>query len=102
MDATAIINSFLDQITPGMWVVAAAVYGICYALKRAKFFDDRFIPLAAVVLGVVLEVAAAAMFSREIVVEAIIRGVSCGMAAVFAANVIKQAKEGKNDDEYSA
>ena len=102
MDATAIINSFLSQITPEMWVVAAAVYGICYALKRAKFFDDRFIPLAAVVLGVVFEVAAAAMFSREIVVEAIIRGVSCGMAAVFAANVIKQAKEGKNDDEYSA
>lgn len=102
MDASTIINNFFNQITPGMWIVAAAVYGICYALKRAKFFDDRFIPLAAVVLGVVLEVAAAAMFSREIIVEAIIRGVSCGMAAVFAANVIKQAREGKNDDEYSA
>lgn len=102
MDATAIINSFLDQITPEMWVVAAAVYSVCYALKRAQFFDDRFIPLAAVVLGVVFEVAAAAMFSREIIVEAIIRGVSCGMAAVFAANVIKQVKEGKDNDQYDA
>jgi len=93
MDMNTITTAFLEQITPEMWVVAMAVYGICYALKRASFFPDRFIPLAAVVIGVILNVCAAAVFSREIVVSAIVNGVICGMAAVYAANVIKQAKE---------
>ena len=93
MDLNTILTSFLEQITPEMWVVACAVYGICAALKHASFFPDRFIPLAAVIIGVVLNVCAAAVFSREIIVSAIVNGALCGMAAVYVANVIKQAKE---------
>ena len=93
MDITTIMTSFSEMVTPEMWVVACAVYGICAALKHASFFPDKFIPLAAVCIGVILNVAAAAAFSRETIVSAIVNGVVCGMAAVYAANVIKQAKE---------
>ena len=93
MDINTILTSFLEMVTPEMWVVTCAVYGICAALKHASFFPDRFIPLAAVCIGVILNVAAAAVFSREIIVSAIVNGVICGMAAVYVANIIKQAKE---------
>lgn len=93
-----ILTRLFEIVTPEMWVVAAAVYGICFALKKAAFFPDRFIPLSAVALGVLLNVAAAAMFSREIIISAVTNGVICGMAAVYLANIIKQAKGGGTDE----
>ena len=93
MDFATIIQSFFEMVTPEMWVVTFAVFGICASLKHANFFPDRFIPLAAVVIGVILKVAAAAAFSREIVVAEVVNGVLCGMAAVYIANIVKQAKE---------
>lgn len=98
MDASTIANTFWGLITPEMALVAAAVYGVCFALKRARFFDDRFIPLAALVLGVAFSLLSAAVLSRAAAVDAVIRGIVCGMAAVFAANVIKQAKGGQSHD----
>lgn len=47
MDTNMIIDNFWQLITADMYIVVAAIYGICFALKRAKFFDDRFIPIAA-------------------------------------------------------
>lgn len=102
MDASTIANTFWGLITPEMALVAAAVYGVCFALKRARFFDDRFIPLAALVLGVGFQVLAAFALERAVIVDAVLRGIVCGMAAVFAANIIKQVKGGGDHDDDGA
>ena len=82
-------ETFLSLVTPDLYLVIAAVFGICHALKSAKFFDDRFIPLAAIVLGAVFELLYFAAVGGS-AVEFILRGVVSGMAAVYVANVIKQ------------
>ncbi len=94
MDATSIGNTFWAMISPDMAFVSAAVYGVCFALKRAKFFPDRMIPLCALGLGIVFEILAAFTFTPSALADCVLRGILCGMAAVFARNIVKQAKEG--------
>lgn len=89
MNESMVADVFASIITPDLYVFIAAVYGICFALKKAAFFDDRFIPLAAVVLGIALEITYVLGSSGNIV-EAICKGVVIGMAAVYLANIIKQ------------
>ncbi len=86
-------STFMSLITPDMYIVIAAVYGICFALRRARFFDDRFIPLAAVVLGTALMLISGVTGSGESLSDSALKGIICGMSAVFAANVIKQFKD---------
>ncbi len=97
MTENFISETFLSLITPDLYLVIAAVYGICAALKSAKFFSDRFIPLAAIGLGVLFEVLYFAVVGGN-VVEFILRGVVSGMAAVYIANIIKQLGRGGKDD----
>ncbi len=86
-------KTFMSLITADLYIVIAAVYGVCFALKKAKFFDDRFIPLAAIVLGVCFELLY--FVSRGgVVVEFVLRGIISGMAAVYCANIIKQIGDG--------
>ena len=92
MDYNTITSTFLDMITPEMLLVIAAVYGICFALKKAAFFNDRLIPLAAIVIGILLELISSSVISRLVIADCVIRGILCGMAAVYTANIIKQAK----------
>lgn len=89
MTGEFIRESFLSLITADLYIVIAAVYGVCFALKKAKFFDDRFIPLAAIVLGVCFEVMYMA-HSGGAAAEYVLRGIIAGMAAVYCANIIKQ------------
>ena len=63
-------------------------------LKRQSFFPDRFIPLAAIILGTLFELPYI-LSSGGNVSEGIARGIVTGMAAVYAANVIKQMGEKK-------
>ena len=51
MNTEVFASTFWELISADMYIVVAAVYGVCFALKKAKFFDDRFIPLAAIFLG---------------------------------------------------
>ena len=99
MGAEQIISSFWQMITPDMYLVVAAVYAICYALKKLKAFDSRFIPLTALLLGVGFELLMAAAFTRGAVVDGVLKGLVCGMAAVFVANIVKQIKSGKKDTD---
>ncbi|MEG2377171.1 MAG: phage holin family protein [Clostridia bacterium] len=92
MDAGTVMQQFSALISPEMIPVIAAVFGVCFALKRASFFDDRFIPLAALLLGVLFEVALAATITRVEIVGAATRGIVCGLAAVYVANIVKQAR----------
>jgi len=102
MDSTTIAKTFWGMITPEMAIVSAAVYGVCFALKRASFFNDRLIPLSALVLGILFEIGTAAAFNRAALADCALRGILCGMAAVFAANIVKQAKGGCTDDNSHA
>lgn len=94
MTENFISETFLSLVTPDLYLVIAAVYGICAALKAAEFFPDRFIPLAAIALGILFEVLCFAAVGGNIV-EFILRGVISGMAAVYIANVIKQLGKGE-------
>ena len=95
MTGSIISETFLSLITADLYIVIAAVYGMCFALKRARFFDDRFIPLAAIALGTGFELLTFA-YTGGAVTEFILRGIICGMAAVYAANIVKQiGDEGK-------
>lgn len=89
MTESMISETFLSLVTADLYIVIAAVYGVCFALKRAKFFDDRFIPLAAIILGVGFELLNFA-YIGGVAVEFVLRGIICGMAAVYVANIVKQ------------
>lgn len=89
MTADFITSTFSTLITADLYIVIFAVYGLCFALKNAKFFDDRFIPLVAIVLGVLFETLYGLLMGG-IIVDYILKGIICGMAAVYAANIIKQ------------
>ena len=95
MTGEFIIKTFSELITPDLYIIIAAVFGICFALKKAKFFEDNFIPLMAVALGMLLELVYALSIGGNWV-EALLKGVICGMAAVYCANIIKQIGGGKN------
>lgn len=89
MTGSMIGETFLSLITADLYIIIAAVYGVCFALKRARFFDDRFIPLAAIVLGIGFELLTFA-YTGGVVTEFVLRGIICGMAAVYVANIVKQ------------
>lgn len=89
-----ISETFMSLVSADLYIVVAAVYGVCFALKKAKFFDDRFIPLTALVLGVCFELLYFASVGGA-VVEFILRGIVAGMAAVYVANIIKQMGDDK-------
>lgn len=94
MTAEFIGEGFMSLITPDLYIVIAAVYGICFALKKANFFPDRFIPLSAIALGVLFELPYI-LANGGNVSEGVARGVVTGMAAVYVANVIKQMGDGE-------
>lgn len=89
MTENFINETFMSLITADLYIVIAAVYGICHALKSAEFFADKFIPLAAIALGVGFEMLYFAV-GKGSPVEALLRGIVAGMAAVYVANIIKQ------------
>ena len=95
MTTEFITETFSALITADLYIVIFAVYGLCFALKKAKFFDDRFIPLVAIALGVLFEVLYAVL-TGGIIVDFILKGVICGMAAVYVANLVKQMGGDKN------
>ena len=87
-------EGIMSLITADLYLFIAAVYGICFALKKAEFFPDRFIPLASVILGVIFELPYILVKGGN-VSEGIAKGVLVGIAAVYVANVIKQMGERK-------
>ncbi len=92
MNEAMIFEKFTTLVTADLYIVIAAVFGLCFALKKAAFFNDRFIPLAAVAIGICFEIAYILIGGGN-VVEAVCKGIIAGMAAVYVANIIKQAKK---------
>ena len=89
MTSSMLGETFLSLITADLYIVIAAVYSVCFALKRARFFDDRFIPLAAIILGIGFELLSF-VYTGGTAGEFVLRGIICGMAAVYVANIVKQ------------
>ena len=98
MNGETFTSTFWELISADMYIVVAAVYGVCFALKKAKFFDDRFIPLAALALGILFQTMTSVAVGLDIP-SAVLKGIVCGMAAVFAANVVKQVGGGSGDSD---
>lgn len=96
MNGEVFASTFWELISVDMYIVVAAVYGVCFALKKARFFNDRFIPLAAIALGILFQVMNSVAVGLDIP-SAALKGIVCGMAAVFAANVVKQIGGGNGD-----
>ena len=94
MTQSFLSEAFLELVTPDLYLVIAGVYGVCFALKKAKFFDDRFIPLASIVLGIGFEIGAFLSLGGEIS-NFVLRGIVAGLSAVYAANIIKQMGDEK-------
>lgn len=95
MTTDFITEAFSALITADLYIVIAAVFGVCFALKKAKFFDDRFIPLAALALGIGFELLYFAG-TGGVVIEFVLKGIIAGMAAVYVANIVKQIGGGKD------
>ena len=95
MNTNFITETFSALITADLYIVIAAVYGVCFALKKAAFFNDRFIPLAALALGVCFELLYFAG-AGGVVVEFVLKGIVAGMAAVYVANIVKQIGSDKD------
>ena len=94
MTEEIINDGFVSLITADLYIVIAAVYGICFALKKAEFFPDRFIPLASIILGILFELSYVLLYGGN-AVEGICKGIVAGMAAVYVANIIKQMGGGE-------
>ncbi|MBQ8003618.1 MAG: hypothetical protein IJ299_00780 [Oscillospiraceae bacterium] len=95
MTREIISEGFMQLITPDLYIMVFAVYGLCFALKKAAFFDDRFIPLVAIALGVAFEVLYAVL-TGGMIVDFVLKGIISGMAAVYVANIVKQMGSEKN------
>ena len=98
MTSEFLTSTFEALISADMYIVIAAVYGICFALKRARVFNDRFIPLAAIVLGMGLQLISSATHGVSLG-DSVLKGIICGMGAVFAENVRKQAVSTEKKEE---
>lgn len=97
MSESILNETFISLITPDLYMVIAAVFGVCFALKAAKFFDDRFIPLAAIILGILFELVFFAINGGN-AAEFILKGIVAGMAAVYIENIKKQIGGNEDDD----
>ncbi len=89
MNEGVITEAFLGLIAPEMYIIIAAVFGACFALKKASFFNDRFIPLAALALGILFRILVG-LADKAPIGDMVLQGIVAGMAAVYFANVIKQ------------
>lgn len=72
-------------------IIAVTVYCICFAIKKASFINDKYIPLIAVILG---GVSGALM--NGISYEAIASGIASGALATCANQIYKQLTKGED------
>ena len=87
MDITSIIQEFCIPI------IAVVCYCICFAIKKASFINDKYIPLIAIVLGGI-----SGLLMNGLSYEAVASGIASGALAVGVNQVYKQFKK---DDGYS-
>lgn len=73
-------------------IIAMVCYCVCYAVKRAAFVKDKYIPLLSLILGGI-----SGIVMNGLSYEALAGGIASGALAVAINQVYKQAKK---DDIY--
>lgn len=80
--------------------ITVICYGIAFAIKKAEFIKDKWIPLILLVLGMILGALAFVIgmpsFPAQDIITAIAVGIYSSMTAIGINQVIKQ---GKKEDE---
>lgn len=96
-----ILEMFKEYIAPELIVLVPALFCFGYFLKNTTFLEDKFIPMALGIGGVLL----AALYSfatmstgsaqdiAMLVFTSIIQGLLCAGGAVYADQLYKQAKK---------
>ncbi len=87
MDIGSLVQEFCIPI------IAVVCYCICFAIKKAAFINDKYIPLIAIVLGGI-----SGLLMNGLSYEAVASGIASGALAVGVNQVYKQFKK---DDGYS-
>ena len=87
MDIGSLVQEFCIPI------IAVVCYCICFAIKKAAFINDKYIPLIAIVLGGI-----SGLLMNGLSYEAVASGIASGALAVGVNKVYKQFKK---DDGYS-
>jgi hypothetical protein len=87
MDIGSLIQQFCIPI------IVVVCYCVCYAIKKAAFIRDRYIPLIAIILGGI-----SGILMNGFTYEAVAIGIASGAAATGINQLYKQAK--KDDDYY--
>ena len=86
----------VSYITPGLFILVFALYGLGLILKRAGFIPDKFIPLilggVSIALCCLFEVATLG-FVLEAAFVGIVQGILIAAVSVYGDQVIKQLKK---------
>lgn len=85
------IAEIIQQLAVPM--IAMVCYCICFAVKKAGFLKDKYIPLLALALG-----AISGLLMNGLSYEAVAQGIASGALAVAIHETIKQFKK---DDSYT-
>ena len=96
-------DTWKDYIKPGLLVLVPVLFFIGTWLKKAAWFEDKFIPLVLGVLGVLLALlytfGTSDIRTREAafsaVFTAVTQGIACAGASVYTHQLIKQSRSGQ-------
>ncbi|MDR2933290.1 MAG: phage holin family protein [Oscillospiraceae bacterium] len=94
---------FMDYINPALLALVPALYIIGGFIRKVRVLDNRFIPAILGLIGIVLAVLFTLSTSEiatwqnalSAVFTAVIQGVLCAGASVYANQIKKQAGENK-------
>ena len=94
------VASYTEYIKPEPLVLIPVLFAIGSAMKKTEWFNDKHIPVALGVCGIVLAalyVLATSTFETRqdvfmAIFTAIVQGVLCSAGSVYANNIIRQAK----------
>lgn len=84
MDIGALIQEFCVPI------IAMVCYCVCYAIKKAAFVNDKYIPLISLILG-----GASGLVMNGLSYEALAGGIASGALAVAIHQTYKQFTKDK-------
>ena len=94
-------NMVKELIKPELLVLIPVLYVIGAGLKRAEFFEDKYIPLGLGIMGIILVsiyIASTSEFTNvqsvfAAVFASITQGILCAGCAVYANQIAKQIKK---------
>lgn len=87
------IEDFTQYINAELLVLIPVLYAIGFGLKKIPKIKDEFIPLILGGVGIALSVLYIHTFTAAGIFTAIVQGILCAAAAVYANQIYKQSKK---------